>query len=252
MKGLFIHQNVEYLLETKRETWCQGDVVDGVVKVRNHGSEKITISSMKVIIASGEFKKVKAKTDGCYQVILEEEVVAPFELAGKETKEFPVTIKLKEDAPITDKSSSLYLLYGPSDLGLMKLGQLQLTINVHRHIGEILKVFEGFVRFKLNSLKAKGATVEAKLFPPNNRQFAILDYLNLKLNLEEDILKLKYVFKFRSLGSEYAELKVQVKKKEVKQELTKKDYSLYGDYPNHDGIKKKIEEVLDSEFKNKF
>ena len=64
MKGTFFSKPLEWNIETDKESWTQGESINGVLRLKNHGSESVDITNAGVAIAYADIKKVHARTEG--------------------------------------------------------------------------------------------------------------------------------------------------------------------------------------------
>ena len=179
MKGLSFQNGVEYKVTIEGESWSQGDSISVHL-------ESKPASNLILILAEGVDKKVKLKSPDAFIVL---------EQFDSEKPPLDQTIKLPLDAPISDKSGSLYILYGKNDEALEKLGQLRLNIIPHLHLRDLIEVMTSHYRFALKTMSAtKNNDVEVKLDPPGSKEWTSLELLTLKLKMTEDTMDVNFVF----------------------------------------------------------
>ncbi|MEK6579332.1 MAG: hypothetical protein AABZ55_08920, partial [Bdellovibrionota bacterium] len=127
MKGIFFKYPLEFQLHVDGETWKQGDFIQGRLIVKNRGAAPVSLNSIQVQLALGELKKVRAKSEHAFKAI----ETAPLKTSENliPEKEYSLEWKFKTDrnCPISDASSSLFLLYGSGE-DPKQLGQLQANI----------------------------------------------------------------------------------------------------------------------------
>ena len=240
MKGITFCRPLEYCLETKEESWCQGDKVQGSLQVKNHGNEAIELAGLKVELAYGTFKKVHAKAADSFECLDSVVFDNGVKLEGQQERRFDWQFSIPEDGAITDTIGSLYLRYGMKDLP----GQLQLNVSVKPVMMEYLETFENFFRFKIGPMKYKKGLVEVKMIPPKSKEFGSVEGLTCLLRLENDDLQVKYNFKTKNLGATLeGDVKVQKKVKEFQQTIGPKQYHQFG-ATNYDQLKSLIGEIL--------
>ncbi|MBF0300523.1 MAG: hypothetical protein HQK51_17540 [Oligoflexia bacterium] len=263
MKGISVKQNLEFILNTEGENWIQGDVIRGTIAVKNNGTSAEKISgSLLVILAHGDLKKVHNKSKNAWTVIInkyttqqeqeQEQVQAQehIEIKAGEVFQKRFEFKLSIDAHITDKSGSLYLLYGCSDEPMENLPHLQLMVNHNQVITFFIEAVERFVRFKVKQIKfdKDEKYVDIKLIAPATRELSSIDSLVCSLKVLEDKdnpLKIIYHFTLKSLDiANGGQAELQKKKKDFEQILKQNEYCIYGNSPNYDGIKNRFQEII--------
>lgn len=239
MKGVFFNKPLEWSLDAVGESWQQGSIVKGELKVKNHGSEDISLQDAGVALAHGEMKKVHAKAQDALKIELKEEFkiqkIGPGEELG-----LSFSLLLPENALITDKKSSFYLTYGK---GCME-NHLQLKVIPRALFEKLIGLLDTFYRFKVKDCKSSKKGVEYKLTPPTSRDMANLEGLNLVLWMEDELLKLMFDFQVKKLDMASVTTKVCKESVKVTRDLPKKEYSMGPDMINQDGLLKAIESVL--------
>lgn len=244
MKGTVFQKPFEFSLLTKEEQWAQGDSVNGTVKVKSHSNETTKLKNIKVSLAYGTFKKVRAKDDKAWEIIDSVIVEENVELTPQEEKIFKWKFQLTSDCPITDNQGSLYLIYG-SEEDHWKCGQLQLTVDLIAILQEYLRIFDHFFRFKLKTKKfKKDGITEVKLIPPKSKELSQINHLLCQLRFHQDIMDIKYIFQVNALEMDGDQAKVQKKKRKFDQQLDSKQYHAFGGSPNHEGLKSAIDDVI--------
>ncbi len=234
MRGTLFKDGIEYNVEINGESWIQGQTIKGVLRLKGQGD----VSPVRVILGYGKFKNIKSLAEDKKWEIIEEIVLSDSTSANPaEYQEFEWSFNLAEDAPITDKQGSLFLLYGPD-------GCLQLNIEMKEIFKQYLEIFENFFRFKAAQIKYKKGGVDIKFNPPKSNELASVDGLNSFLQLKEDNFVIKYNFKLTSLDSIGGSVMAKKKEKEIITELTPKEYLIYGSSPNQEKIIDSIKEVI--------
>lgn len=178
MKGMSFQNGTEFKVIIEGESWSQGGVIRGRIESKPH-------SPVQVYLAEGTDKKVKAKSADAFVVLQESTSPAlPFDWS----------FQLKLSERISDKSSSLYLLYGNQD-SLEKLGQLRLTILPHIHVKDMIDLCTMQFRFALKTLNAsKSGSTEIKFGPPSNKDWSFLEELVVHAKLDDQTLQTKFLF----------------------------------------------------------
>lgn len=250
MKGTLFQKPFEFILTTTKENWRQQESVEGTFTIKCHSKESSSINDAKVHLALGQFKKVREKDVDAFHIISTANITSSLTStpcrSTNDSVEFNWKFDLTEDAPITDKNSSLFLLYGIGD-DLTTFGQLQLIISMKKDLEFLLEVFEKFHRFKVHQLKykEKEKSIEVKFTPPKSREMATINGLTCLIKQVEKDIIIKYNFDTNSLESANValNLSVQKKKKVFEQTLSEKDYMVFGGY-NYDKVKDMIDQIL--------
>lgn len=234
MKGTFFQKPLEYGLEIQGESWKQGDKVSGTLSVKDHGGGDL--SKVGVSLAMVDMKKFKAKDPKGVQILTH--------IPNNGTESLDWEFQLAADSPITEKANSLYILCGDQEKPF-EGGHLQLQVDPVATLSNFLEIFENFFRFKVKGLKNKKGWVEAKMASPGSRELGAVEQLLLHMKMNGEDLELKYQFKVKKLA--YAETGVEAKsvKMDFEQVLGPKQYKMFGDAPNQDGMMKAISEIID-------
>jgi hypothetical protein len=239
MKGTFFSKSLEWSLHTDNETWQQGEEIRGVLKLKNHGTGPLHLSSAGVGLALGEIKKIHAR----HLEALKEEQRHNFSqtqigLAEELLLEF--TFLLPPNCSITDKKSSYFLTYGPKG----EENHLMLNIGPRLLFSKIVGLFDTFYRFKIKEIKSGKKGVEYKLLPPSSRELAHLETLNLTLIQEGEVLEMLYEFQVRKIDTTSPTTKLNKQTSKITQKLQPKEYLLGKEIMNQDGLLKSIEATL--------
>lgn len=242
MKGTVFLKPLEYSLETVGEKWHQGDKLKGVLKIKNHSSEKIELPLLKVAICEGLYKKIKAKDAKGWSTILENTLSEGMTINPSEEKEYAFEFKLNENCSVTDKNGSLYLAFFDKDEKI-PAGHIELVIEPKVVIQQILQILESFLRFKVKEIKNVKGMVEVKLVPPTSRELSNVDGLLLSLSEVEKNLTMKYFFNLRVLNLAGTTMQSEKTTKEMEQKFTSKQYMIY-DSINQDFITASVQEIL--------
>lgn len=239
MKGTFFSKPLEWNIETKGEAWEQGTKLEGLLSVKNHGSESVSLASTGVALSYAEIKKVQARNPEAFRfestVSLPEENIAP-----GETKSLNFTFPIPVNGGITDKKSSYYLSFGQQ----FSEGQLQLKVEPKSLYTKIIGLLDTFYRFKVKEIKATKKGIEYKLLPPTARDMANIDSLLLTFSMSEEILRMRYEFQVKRLDTASVTTKINKESVSLEIELSPKEYSLGRDMINQDQLLKSIESVL--------
>lgn len=248
MKGAFFQKPLEWSIETTDESWQQGAKVRGILRVKNHGPETISLSSSGVGLAYAEIKKVHAKTEG----VLKPAPLLNFaqsEIGAGETKELPFDLELPANCPVSDKKATYFLTYGKE----ASENHLQLSILPRALFGKLTGLLDTFHRFKLKEFKGTKTGVEYKLIPPTSRDMANLDNLLLALEMEGETLHMTFEFAVKKLDTSGVTNSIKKETAKIKRSLAPKEYSLGRDMINQDTLLKVFESVIgEVKIKNQF
>jgi hypothetical protein len=236
MRGSCFIKPFELIITTEQESWEQGGEISGHLEIKGDGDQ----GEIRVVLAYGTFKKVRKQTEDAF--------TAPISINLGADGKFSTLLTI--DAAITDKSGSLYLLYGVGD-DLSKFGQLQLQVDAAAPLITFQKILVDFFRFRVAQTKFNKGYVEIKLAPPGTKEFVTLDALTCLLRMDGDDLEIKYTFKVRTLDMASGKMQVEQKAKKFESRLNPKEYLLHG-APNYDIIKGEIKQIFKQVIKGQF
>lgn len=239
MKGTFFSKPLEWNIETQGEAWQQGEELKGTLKVKNHGSDTISLENSGVGLSFSDIKKVQTRAAGALDPILKE-VFAHNELKAGEEHSIDFVFKIPLNGQISDKKTSFYLAYGKD---LME-SQLQVKVNPKDLFLKVIGLMDTFHRFKQKDFKSTKKGVEFKLLPPTARDMANIESLLLLFSMKEDVMNLKFDFQVKRLDTSSVTTKINKESVSVVKDLAPRDYSLGRDMINQDKILKVIEEVI--------
>jgi hypothetical protein len=239
MKGTFFNKPLEWNIETKGEAWDQGSLVQGVLKVKNHGIENVDLSAAGVAIAYADIKKIHSKSHDALKFDVKTSFEIPNLSAGA-SLELNFSLPLPTNCPVTDKRASYYLAYG-RDFGE---SHLQLKIGPKPLYTKIVGLLDTFQRFKLKEIKAAKSGVEYKLLPPASRETANMDSLSLLFAMDGENLEMTFEFQVKKLDTSSITTKVNKEAVKIKKTVSPKEYSLGRDMINQDQLLKILESVI--------
>jgi hypothetical protein len=244
MKGTIFSKPLEYNIDIAGEKWSQGDKVKGTMKIKNHGADNVTLSALQVVLASGNYKKIKAKDKKGWESLAEVTLGESIALNPNEEKEFPWEFKLAENSRITDKDGSLYVTFSDTKNAEWPVGMLELAVHPKQIILQFLEIFENFIRFKVAQTKYAKGMVEVKMNPPKSRELSNVEGLVLRIQEVEKTLKLEYNFTVSVLDMAGGAMTAEKKTKQFEQSFTSKQYLIYGDSINQDFLIESIQSIL--------
>lgn len=248
MKGAFFQKPLEWSIETPDESWQQGSKVRGTLRVKNHGSDPVSLKSAGAGLAYADIKKVHAKTDGVLKPA-PLKIFSDEDLKAGETKELLFELDLPANCPVSDKKATYFLTYGQSALE----NHLQLNIQPRVLFGKLVGLLDTFYRFKLKEFKGSKNGVEYKLIPPTSRDMANLDGLVLSFEMEGETLNLTFEFQVKKLDTSGVTNSIKKETAKIKKTLQPKEYSLGRDMINQDVLLKMFESVIgEVKIKNQF
>ncbi len=228
MKGTFFQKPFEFNLELPGEQWVQGDELNGSLKLTDHSNGQTEISeNFGIALAIGKNKKVKSRDPSAF------EVLETLSLNSKNSLDFK--FKLPINGPISDKTSSYYIIYGDLE---SKEGNLQIQVDPSKTFSPLLDVLDIFFRFKLKEKKFNKKSIEFKLLSPESKEFKALDTLILNLTETEDsTIQLTATFNLKNVGVQDGNIAVTKSKTVKKLELAPSQYLFQKDSPNQDAIR---------------
>ena len=242
MKAVFIHNQLEYRLETRSDELHQGDSLPCTLNLKNHGSDVQTVTGLSLGLASADLKKAKDKNPEAYSRHATSTWPAELQVPAGAQLSQSWTFEQDRNCLVSDKAHSLCLLFGSQESGPQ--GQGQLSVSPHPHIQQILAILDSSCQFGLKGLKSSDDWVQAKLKAPAERRFSFVEELWLHCRFEGDALQLKYVFKVKKLDASAGNVSVRKGKTEVLQSLETARYLLTPEHINHDVVEAAIEEAI--------
>lgn len=243
MKGNFFAKPLEYKLDVNGESWQQGSMLQGSLIIANHGAETILVKDLGIHLCFGNNKKIKAKDGKAFEVI-DSKLPDTETILSKSETSIDFNFALNSNAPITEKTQSLYLVCGdinhPFDGGM-----LELNIAPIKAVSDFMEIFQTFFKFKFKTLKNKKDWVAVQVTPPDSKDWVNIQKLNLHMKVEDQKLNINFIFNLKKLSFDSTLTGTKDSKLEVPIIMEKKDYLTFGDSPNQVKIMKVIEEVLD-------
>jgi hypothetical protein len=242
MKATLFSKPLEYKLDVTGESWKQGENVVGKIIVVNHNSQAVSVGSFSTFLVYGQMKKMKAKSPKAFKYINELSHDTNLEITANSQLSFDFNFTLDSDCQITVNSSSLYIISG-CKTSIHESVQLQLHVEPITVISSYIEILESFYRFKVKGLKSKEEFIEATVNVPDTKSLSGVQKCKLLMRLKDKNLELKYSYKLIQLCYESGSIETKNIDLEVEQTLIPRQYDMYGS-PNHEGIKKSIEEML--------
>lgn len=238
MKGTFFSRPLEWNIETVGESWQQGTLLNGTLRVKNNGTETVSLENSGVAIGLADIKKIHARTEGAMKI--EHKALLDAEIKPNEEKVLSFSFALDANATVSDKRATYYLGFGKN----FSESHLQLKIEPRALFGKIIGLMDTFLRFKLKEYKGTKKGVEYKLLPPTARDMANIESLLLTMQMDADELVLKFDFQVKKLDTSSVTTKINKESATIEKRLTPKEYSLGKDMIHQDQLLKNIEAVL--------
>lgn len=207
MKGTSFQKGIEIKVETQGESWRQGDTLQGTLTSKLREGQKLP-SPVHLQLALGHEKKVKAKAPDAFSEYQDATITL-------ENEKFQIQLPLH--AEISDKASSLYLLYGflntlePFQLD-SGFAHLKLTLTPHPLLQDILDLLSTHYRFVLKSIQTG---IKAKLAPPTTKDWAALEQLLVELKLKESSIEVIFEFSRNEVEALSSSLKTKLVKRKI-------------------------------------
>ena len=243
MRSVYIQQPLEYQIDVEGESWNQGEVVKGQIRIRNMSSKTVAVKTSQIILAHGLKKAFKEGTMVPWEVLEKQVVAQDIALQAGSELTFGWNFNLSTDCPITDKQGGLYLLFG-GDEALTEGGRLNLQINLHPILQNYLQTFTTQFRFLEKYQKRKSELTEVKLIPPDSREYPNMDYLLCFLRVRDEQLEAHYRFKMSGLGRTGEKMTVTKKNRELEQSIPPEKYLQPGGFPNRACFRENIDQAL--------
>ena len=243
MRSVYIQQPLEYQIDVEGESWNQGEVVKGQIRIRNMSSKTVAVKTSQIILAHGLKKAFKEGTMVPWEVLEKQVVAQDIALQAGSDLTFGWNFNLSTDCPITDKQGGLYLLFG-GDEALTEGGRLNLQINLHPILQNYLQTFTTQFRFLEKYQKRKSEWTEVKLIPPDSREYPNMDYVLCFLRIHDEQLEAHYQFKMSGLGRTGEKMTVTKKNREIEQSIPQGKYLQPGGFPNRACFRENIDQAL--------
>lgn len=243
MRGVSVQHPCEFRLDVQGDDFVQGRPVQCSLTVKNHGDSSVIIEAPTLVLALANLKKVKAKDWSGFETVSSAELERGVEIGVKSEYTFRYTFELDLNATITDKSQSMYFLYGSSsDVG--SLGQLLLTVSPHAHLRAFFDTMTSAFSFVAKGETSKDGWTCARFKPPESRRMSFVEELNLSAHQTADALELRYVFSVKKFDSSMTKVEVKKGKAEVRQTLPRSEYLFGGEFLNQEYVEKMIDSAL--------
>ena len=243
MRSVYFQQPLEHQIEVEGESWNQGEVVKGQLRIRNMSSKTVAVKTSQIILAHGLKKAFKEGTMVPWEVLEKQIVAQDIALQAGSELTFGWNFNLSTDCPITDKQGGLYLLFG-GDEALTEGGRLNLQINLHPILQNYLQTFTTQFRFLEKYQKRKSEWTEVKLIPPDSREYPNMDYVLCFLRIHDEQLEAHYRFKMSGLGRTGEKMTVTKKNRELEQSIPPEKYLQPGGFPNRACFRENIDQAL--------
>ena len=243
MRSVYFQQPLEHQIEVEGESWNQGEVVKGQLRIRNMSSKTVAVKTSQIIIAHGLKKAFKEGTGVPWEVLEKQVAAQDIALQAGSEQTFGWNFNLSTDCQITDKQGGLYLLFG-GDEALTEGGRLNLQINLHPILQNYLQTFTTQFRFLEKYQKRKSEWTEVKLIPPDSREYPNMDYVLCFLRIHDEQLEAHYRFKMSGLGRTGEKMTVTKKNRELEQSIPQGKYLQPGGFPNRAGCRETIDPAL--------
>ena len=243
MRSVYFQQPLEHQIEVEGESWNQGEVVKGQLRIRNMSSKTVAVKTSQIILAHGLKKAFKEGTMVPWEVLEKQVVAQDIALQAGSKLTFGWNFDLSTDCQITDKQGGLYLLFG-GDEALTEGGRLNLQINLHPILQNYLQTFTTQFRFLEKYQKRKSEWTEVKLIPPDSREYPNMDYVLCFLRIHDEQLEAHYRFKMSGLGRTGEKMTVTKKNRELEQSIPPEKYLQPGGFPNRACFRENIDQAL--------
>ena len=243
MKGVFFQKPFELCLQVDGETWSQNDEITGYFTAKNPGSAEATLELPRVFLVEGQLAQVRQKSPRAFEVLSPVVSESSKKMGSQKEEKFTWKFKLDRNCSITDKSSSLFLLYGQGE-SLEKLGQLQLIVYPEKTIGEIIQTWQTQFRFVLKTQKSNKGCVEIKFAPPDGRAYAAIEQMIASFCFENENLKAKYVFSVNKIDASVGNMELKKTKKEFNQVFVLSQYKTSTGRYHHEEMEKAIQTIM--------
>ena len=242
MRSTVFDKPFEFNIDIEGDQWAQGELIKGVFSIKNQSKYLLDAQTIGLGLAYGQFRKVKKKDPKSF-IIHESKEVELSALKPQESLEIPFEFKLDENAPITEKAGSLYILFGNlNDQTLVS--HLQLMIEPQQILNDFCMVIENFLRFKMKEKKNKKNSIEVRFVPPQVKEYASIKEMTLNMSLDSSTLNLEYHFNVEKLSAINGNVGVQKLKMKEMQSLGQKEYCFSPGAISQDKVLEKVNKII--------
>jgi len=241
MKGIIIQHPLEIRVAVEGDAFCQGDSLCCALAIKNHSNQPQTIATPRLELVLGNIKKVKQRSTDAFS---EPRIapLSPLTIAPSEMATLSHTFQLEPNCAVSDKSQSLYLVFGEGE-GI-PAGQLPLTVHPHLHMQKVLELMESAFQFVLRDITYSKGWVVGRFKASSARQFSLVEELALRLQRREDCLALQYEFKVKRFDTELSSVSVKKGKATLDQFWPHAQYLIGGAHVDYEAAEKRIHEAL--------
>lgn len=241
MRGVFVQPPFEITLEVRSDTVQQGEALHCTLTVKNRDSTPRSAGALRFELATGERKRVKQLGADALSQYATCPLSDDLTLNPQEVWSFSWDPLLDQNAPVSDKSTSLFVLCGT---GGAVAGYLPLDVTPHPVISGVFALLESSFQFVEKDRKASTGRVRGKFKPSSSGRYTLLEELLLDAWFEDRQLQLEYRFRMKRLEVGERSLAVQKTKRELTQQLGPAEYLSGGEFINHERIELALHEAL--------
>ncbi len=110
MRSVYFQQPLEHQIEVEGESWNQGEVVKGQLRIRNMSSKTVAVKTSQIILAHGLNKAFKEGTGVPWEVLGKQVAAQDIALQAGSEITSGWNFNLSTDCQITDKQGGLLSL----------------------------------------------------------------------------------------------------------------------------------------------
>lgn len=239
MKGVFIHNQLEYRVESEKDSLSQGDGLLCRLSIKNHGSATEVLDDIFLELAYGDHKSGK---DSRFEILETAAIKQPWQLPPQEQQSQEFRFSLGSNFPISDKSKSPLLRFGAVS---RSSGIAPITVEPHPVIRSVETTLQSLFQFVLKGQKSSKQWIEAKFKPSSAKKFNLVDELTLRSQFDGTDLVLQFVFKVKKVEAQSMAFSVKKDKVQVDKRLEERAYMLDG-FLNHQAVDSVLEEALET------
>jgi len=239
MKGVFIHEQLEYRIEVPLDDVSQGDGFVCTFTIKNHTAAPKKLDGLQLALACGD-SKMRFGEKGSPAILRSAPLGPAWELAEQQQHSMSWPVTLDRNCVISEKSQTLFMSYGRIS-GM--LNTLALTVKPHVYLRSIVEILESSFQFVPKAQRSVGGWVETKLKPPSARRLSLVNELLLGFRFEEDGIALRFRFTVKKFDTSANTMKVGKGVSEVEIKLAESALVRFGAI-DHALVEKTIEEAL--------
>jgi len=241
MRGLYFAKPLESRLEVPRDSFVQGEPLQGSLSVTNRDTEARAKLTLQIGLAYGIYKDIKSEGTRALQLLERMTLAENFALKPGEEKRCEWNMPLALVGPIQSKEGSPFLLYGGELDTRDARGQIDLPVQLAAPFSAFLTTLENHFAFELRGNRCSDGVLEGRFKPPAS--YPTLEELTVLISLDAKAVKVEFQGRSRGLkrGEESG---LTIKKRSAKKSLPRDQFLPKNGLPNRALYRTLADEML--------